>query len=232
VLGHGRTAVVDVGWNGTIQKCLELAAAQERVPTDVLGYYFGTSPNCAGRDGEGLRFKSYFFHNGEPRAHYEALFSFVELMELVCSCARGSLRGFERRGGRVEPVCDAPDVTGAQMDAVRELHEGAVAFARTLRDEMATFELGSLPADAAGAALVRVIAEPTPEEAATIGAMQHGDGMGSATAKHLARFSSEDIDPDAILADYAGAYWKRGMVAQRSPQAMVLRNLLWLGTRS
>ena len=97
-----------------------------------------------------------------------------------------------------------------------------------LRAEMATFDFATLPPEVAGAALVRVIAEPTPVEAATIGAMQHGDGMGSATAKHLARFSSSAIDPQRIVADYGRAYWKRGLLAQRSAQAMVLRNLLWL----
>ena len=228
VIGHGRAAVIDVGWNGTIQKCLEFAAAHERVPTDVIGYYFGTAPNCGARDAEGLRFKSYFFHNGEPRAHYAAVFSFVELMELICSSAQGSLRRFERAGGRVRPVCEEPEVPEEQLRAVRELHEGALAFAATLRAEMATFDFGTLPAEVAGAALVRVIAEPTPVEAATIGAMQHGDGMGSATAKHLARFSSSAIDPQRIVADYGRAYWKRGLLAQRTPQAMVLRNLLWL----
>jgi hypothetical protein len=228
VVGHGRAALVDVGWNGTIQKCLELAAAHERVPTDVVGYYFGTSPACAARDGEGVRFRSYFFHAGEPREHFAAVFSFRELMELICSSARGSLRGFERRGGAVHPVCEAPDVPGAQMDAVREMHAGAVAFAEALRAEMGVFDLASLPAAAAGAALLRVITDPTPEEAAEIGAMQHGDGMGSATAKYLARFSSDEIDPRGVFRDYERAYWKRGLVAQRSPQAMVLRNLLWL----
>lgn len=218
-----------MGWNGTIQKCLLRAAALDRVPADVTGYYFGTAPSCgAATDAEGMRFRSYFFHAGEPREHYKAVFSFVELMELVCSGARGSLRRFERRGTRVEPVCERPEVTGEQAAAVQELHAGALAFAGALRREMCTFDFTALPPAVAGAPLVRVIAAPTPEEAATIGAMQHGDGMGSTTARHLARFTSAAVDPRRILDDYEQAYWRRGLLGQRTPQAMVLRNLLWL----
>jgi len=229
VLGAGRAALVDIGWNGTIQKCLHKAAAHERVQADLVGYYFGTEPGIGARDGEGMRFKSYFFHDGQPRERYTAVFSFRELFELICSSARGSLRRFERRGGRVEPVCERPEVSVQQLDAVRELHDGAVAFAERLRGEMNVFDLTTIPPEVAGAALVRVIVEPTPEEAATVGMMQHGDGMGSATAKHLARFSGDTIDPERILDDYVQAYWRRGLLGQRTAQAMMLRNILWLG---
>ncbi|MEO7358711.1 MAG: hypothetical protein ABI120_00170, partial [Gemmatimonadaceae bacterium] len=106
--------------------------------------------------------------------------------------------------------------------------EGAVDYAALMREEGSALRVNSLDASAACSALYRVINHPTAEEASVVGAMQHGDGMGSSASRSFAAFSGGTFTADKILNDYHRAYWKAGMLNQQTAESMMLRTLLWL----
>lgn len=221
-----RVALVDIGWNATIQKSLNHAANVARVPHDTVGYYIGT---FRGSQVDAISpMRGYLCELGAPQERFRPLAEFRQLIEFICTSARGSLKYFESRGKTVVPVVAEPDHDEAQMAVIRELHEGAVEYATLMREESAIFGVNSLDAAAACAPLYRLMANPTAEEAQTVGAMAHGDGMGISTSRKFASFSKKQFTPDSVLADFGRAYWKAGMLNQHSPESMMLRMLLWL----
>lgn len=227
VIGHtNRVGLVDIGWNGTIQKSLDHAAKAARVQSNVSGYYLGTFAPAARDSLSPMR--GYICERGLPHERMARLGTFRQLAEFICTSARGSLRHFAAEGNRVVPVLDAPDHNEAAMECIRELHEGAMDFATIMREESARFGVSGIPADIAAREYFRVIAQPTAEEALTIGAMRHGDGMGSNASRAFAQFNTERASADSVLSDYSRAYWQQGLLNQHTPQAFLLRTLLWL----
>ena len=227
VIGHKRrVGLVDIGWNATIQKSLDHAAKAAHVPADVVGYYLGTMPGAANDAVSPMR--GYLFELGAPAERARPMVDFRQLAEFVCTSARGSLLRFAHDGKRIVPVVAEPDHDEAQMDAIRELHEGALDYARMTREESDAFSLSPLDAESASRALFRVIANPTGEEADVIGGITHGDGMGATTSRAFARFAGGAFTADSVLKDYGRAYWKAGMMNQQSAEGLMLRTLLWL----
>jgi FMN phosphatase YigB (HAD superfamily) len=230
VIGHKRrVALVDIGWNATIQKSLDHAAKVAGVPADVVGYYIGTTPGASNDAISPMR--GYLFELGAPGERARMMLEFRQLTEFICTSARGSLLQFAQEGKRIVPVIAEPDHDEGQMEAILALHEGALDYARMARDETNAFGMNPLDADAAAHALFRVISNPTGEEAETIGAVTHGDGMGAVTSRAFARFEPGAFTPDSVLKDYGRSYWKAGMLNQQSAQALMLRTLLWLHDR-
>ncbi|MEP6834011.1 MAG: hypothetical protein ABJB74_11480 [Gemmatimonas sp.] len=221
-----RVALVDIGWNATIQKSLNHAAKIARVNNDVVGYYLGT---FAPSQRDALSpMRGFLCELGVPFERSRPLSEFRQLIEFICTSARGSLHHFAKRGTTVVPVVGEPDHNETQMAAIRELHEGVLDYAALMREEGGAMGINSLDAAAASRPLYRLMAKPTSEEAKIIGAIQHGDGMGSSASRSFASFSGGAFTADKILADYHKAYWKAGMLNQHSPEAMMLRTMLWL----
>ncbi|MEO7363787.1 MAG: hypothetical protein ABI120_25875, partial [Gemmatimonadaceae bacterium] len=221
-----RVALVDIGWNATIQKSLNHAATIARVPHDTVGYYLGTFAPSQ-RDAISPM-RGYLCELGAPHERYRPLCEFRQLIEFICTSARGSLKHFESRGKLAVPVIAEPDHDEAQMAAIRELHEGAVEYAALMREEGTIFGINSLDPASASAPVYRLMSNPTAEEAKIVGAMAHGDGMGISTSRRFAAFSGGNFSADNVLADFGRAYWKAGMLNQQCAESMMLRTLLWL----
>ncbi|MGV3710562.1 MAG: hypothetical protein ACO1Q7_17155 [Gemmatimonas sp.] len=226
VAGNDRVALVDIGWNATIQKSLNHAANTAGVKNDVVGYYLGTFAP-AQRDAISPM-RGYVCDLGQPIERFRPIVEFRQLIEFICTSARGSLLHFARDGKKVVPVVAEPDHNETQMQAIRELHEGAVDYAMLMREEGKIFGINALDPRSASAPLLRLMERPTDEEARIIGAIQHGDGMGASASRSFAAYTPGPITADKVLTDYGKAYWKAGMLNQQTPHAMMLRTLLWL----
>ena len=227
VLAKGRIGLVDIGWSGTIQKALVAAAKADQRTVDVHGFYLGTFPRIV-QDLGGSSASGFLFHAGVPNDQAQAVMQLVQLVEFICTTNRGSLHGFRQAGARVVPVHGAVDHDTSQCASLAQLRDGALAYARALVQEQRVFGEQPISAAAAMRHLAHAIVTPTAEDAARIGDIRHGDGLGTDRTRALARFSDGAFTPESLLRDHAGAYWPAGLVARREPAAMALRTLLWL----
>ena len=227
VLDGGRVALVDIGWNGTIQKSLMAALELERRSASISGYYLGTL-GAAHVEMGGSAMAGYLFEAGRPHARQQTIMQLPQLLEFVCSTTRGSLRAFEQRHGRVEPLHSAVDHDAAQQEAHEQLRDGVLEYAWRFREVATPLEAAAISPDAAMKRLARVILSPTAEEAATIGSIRHGEGMATGRARALAEFSPDAWTVQAVHRDLMQSYWPAGLSARRSAQAQILRTLQWL----
>jgi FMN phosphatase YigB (HAD superfamily) len=227
VTSPGRIALVDIGWNGTIQKSLMAIGALQGCALDVHGFYLGTQPAIA-PDLGGSRSTGFYFDAGQPVARARAMLDLQQLVEFICTSDRGSLHGFRMSGARVEPVHGAVEHPDAQREAHAQLRSGAIAFARGLAAEQTVFGAHAVSADAGLRHFARAVQHPTPEEAEHIGNIRHGDGLGSDRLRSLARFGDGPVTIESLMADYARAYWRTGLLARREPAALALRTVLWM----
>ncbi len=227
VLAEGRIALVDIGWNATIQRSLVAALELERRPQTIHGYYLGAQPMAHVEQG-GSTVSGYLFESGRPSSRADAIMALPQLVEFICSATRGSLRGFAWQHGNAVPVHGPVDHSPEQQQRMQEVHTGAIAYAKRLAHERRTFGFTQISPDAALRRLARVIQSPTAVEAQQIGDLQHGDGMGADRSRALAAFTPGAWSIQDIHRDHTRAYWPVGLAARREPQALVLRTLRWL----
>lgn len=227
VFAPGRIAVVDIGWNGTIQKAVDAVTTLETQPLDLIGYYLGTLSPITQDLGKTTA-KGYLFDEGGPADRANTVLQLRQLVEFICTTTRGSLRGFRVDGVRVVPVHASVDHPESQRVHIAQLREGALAYARGLAQEQQVFGAQSISAAAAIRQLARTILYPAAEDAREIGDIHHGDGLGSDRLRALAAFSDEPFTRASLMRDYHTTYWRQGLLARREPAALALRSLLWM----
>jgi hypothetical protein len=219
-------ALVDVGWNNTIQRALLSVLDEEKIAHDLRGYYIGTLGNAQDSMLRNYRYAGYLFQNGEPHSLSEPATFCPELLELICVNFAGSLHTFTKGGGKIEPVFDPIEIPIEQADKIRVVHEGILAYARSLFSHPLRDRLTEISPAIAMEPLIRITARPTPQEARLVGALEHGDGAGSQTRKPLAAFGHDSMAPDNLLDTYRNSYWKQGLLALDTPAAMLTRELV------
>ncbi len=229
VFNDGRIAFVDIGWNATIQRSFRAVCQLGNRSTDLTGYYLGTkAPAHAGAMAGSVR--GYLFEAGMPHDRVSTVFSFCQLIEFICTSARGSLKGFRREGtGQVVPVHGTTEHSPTQAARIAQLHAGALAYANGLREERLVFGFDAIGPEAAMRRLTRVIRRPTVEEAHEIGDVRFGEGLGSERARALAAFDQDEWEPAELMRTLRTTYWPTGLLARREPQAVALRLMQWLG---
>lgn len=218
-------AIVDLGWNGTIQKAMHLLLAQQVKPLRLKGYYLATQTGFARNEFPGIEHAAYLAQRGEPAQVDQIIRSCYVLFEIVYSSLTGSLTCFKQGAKGVEGLFQTPDKSEEQAAILAKIHEGALRYAREFKQE--PIGVSTIPSLVAAEELFRLITHPTPEEAEQIGAMTHSENFGMDSFRSVAKFSPQ-AHPEDLLHDFDMAYWKAGLLGQNSAQAMALRNLLWL----
>jgi hypothetical protein len=153
----------------------------------------------------------------------ESVSSCRELFEVVCTSFEGSLRHFTKEKGKIEPVLDPMEVSSGQLEVIRKVHAGILAYAK----KYCAHELtqGFISPELAVANVLRIIEKPTFAEADKLGALEYGDGSGSLTRKPLADFTNPTLKLLRLMEMKSNAYWQQGLVAKDSVQAWLLSRL-------
>lgn len=169
--------LVDLGYSGTVQKCLRHLFSAMGLPHRLHGLYLiSVDEELAGLpDGdsaEGLISDAVLLPHGK-----RALLSNVGILEQMCGAATGSVRGHAPDG----TVRHEPDPRPQEQTALAaRIRQGAIAHVRALGDQPS--------ADAAWAATIlsRALLLPTGEDLALLGGMKHDVNLGSQVLVPLA----------------------------------------------
>jgi hypothetical protein len=148
-----------------------------------------------------------------------------ELLEVLCSSFDGSLLHFIGHDGT--PVVAPYEFDAEHAAAVERMHDGALAYARAHTAVLSGAD-ATLSVSEAVHEWTRLTQTPTHEEACFLGQLSHSDNVGSQTRRRIASFTAAHTDGNGLLQDWALAYWKEGLTAQRTREGSALRSILWL----
>jgi predicted HAD superfamily hydrolase len=220
-------AIIDLGWNGTIQKAMHLLLTQRVHPLRFKGYYFATQSSFAQGELSGVEHAAYLAQNGHPAQIDQLIRSCYVLLEIVYSSLAGSLVCFKQSTKKIEGIFQASDKTDEQSTMLTKIHEGALRYAREFKYAHRQYNFSAIPSVVAAEELFRLFTHPTPEEAERIGGITHCENYGMDSFRYVAKFTA-GMQPQELLENFKMAYWKTGLLGQNNQQAMALRNLLWL----
>lgn len=179
-----RAALVDIGWNGTIQKFLHDSFGQRPDYPEVHGWYLAFVAAMHGDFGMGERIEGLLLDARRGDAYERAPMDFEEIFEQAARAGEGTTLGYQAVDGRIVPVLksdDSPDRHGelACNPLIAQLQAGVLEH---LEDFHAVWSLTGYPAQQlkpyVQALLERAVVYPTPEEVEYIGQLVHTEDFG------------------------------------------------------
>lgn len=179
-----RAALVDIGWNGTIQKFLHDSFGQRPDYPEVHGWYLAFVAAMHGDFGMGERIEGLLLDARRGDTYERAPMDFEEIFEQAARAAEGTTLGYEEQDGRIVARLksdDSPDRLGelACNPLIAQLQAGVLAH---LEDFHAIWSLTGYQAQQlkpyVQALLERAVVYPTPEEVAQIGQLVHTEDFG------------------------------------------------------
>ncbi len=181
--GHPAVALVDIGWNGTIQRFLRDAFGTRKDFPRLLGYYFAYVGEIHDDNGpdhiEGLLYDA----RRDPKT-WKVAGEFEELFEQGARSLEATTLGYREHNGRIEPLLkndDSPDRRQelASNPKIAELHRGVLS----LQPDFLTIQtLTGLGFDDlkpyARALIERMVIYPTREEVTQLTRLAHSEDFG------------------------------------------------------
>ena len=119
--------VVDVGWNGTIQDCLDvLVGGDQGGPGEIIGCYLGVSNNA-----ENKANKSGYLFSG----HLKGFDEYLDLIEFITASPKEGVESLKKIGSEYVPV----DATSSEHEELRreiskDVQAGILDFANLIKD--------------------------------------------------------------------------------------------------
>lgn len=180
----GRAALVDIGWNGTIQKFLHESFGDRRDYPEVHGWYFAFVAAMHGDFGMGERIEG-LIQDARRNDPYERMpMDFEEIFEQGARSGEGTTLGYEEVEGRIVPVLkddaapDRQDEIGCNA-LIERFQDGVLDH---LDHFHAAWRLTGYTAAALKpyvlALLERAVVYPTREEVQEIGRLVHTEDFG------------------------------------------------------
>lgn len=163
--------LIDVGYSGTIQRCLTRITVLEGVPLRTLGLYLATSPGAIWAAGREAMVRGFAVHYGAPEWLAVPLIGARAVLELLLGAPVGPLAGYDRGVPRLAPA----DYPAGQREAMTRLQEAALAAA-----------VRPLGRAAVRRRLARLLAAPTADEVRHLGGWLYQDSLTVARPQALA----------------------------------------------
>ena len=208
----GRSAIVDIGWHGSLQGSLRHVIEAVQGPTPLVGFYYGLWPGALGnRYGAGLM-ESAFASDFMPAEEQAEMHDAVEIIEELHGAPHGTVQSYRQADGVWQPVfADSPLEQRQYETVTRHFQDGTLASVAALfaTGRFGTIKLDELTPDAARAALGAVCLSPNREELSLFGSLGH-----CATFDH-ARFDTLipphcPPDDEAMEQAFRRSGWRHG----------------------
>jgi predicted HAD superfamily hydrolase len=224
-----RIALIDLGWNTTIQKLLNKCLMIEEVNSFITGYYLMTT-NVA--DHNELPDKSvsygYLVNAGNPVSFHRILSRNLEILEQCCNPPHGTVIDFESDG---KPIVDCSPLPIKQVVEISYVQAGILKYIKYI--QMTGADLNGNHAkeevkQITRLKLIRAMMHPTAKEISLFIDWMHDDNLfNTATRNILYKYSPEEMGSQNISEifdkSFHEIYWNSGSVAYYSQDLAEVR---------
>lgn len=202
----GDIAVMDIGWNGSMQRYLLEIMKMLHVDVKMSGYYFGMRKNIAGTEVHG-----YFYD--KKHMSMEGRLSFMQgLFESLFLSHEGSTKRYQIADGQPAPVLYDPEYLPQDVEykSFKSVQLGGYQFCLDYSSSLAS-EYYSYDAATYAYSLMRLGTKPTLGEIQLFGDFRFFD----TNVVYLAKpegLSSYLMNPRKFLKDFSYSVWKAGFL--------------------
>lgn len=213
-MGTKKVAIVDIGWQGTIQNSLNKLMLLENKEIDINGYYLGTFQTAMKFAKKGFPMSGYMCNFSKPKKNHQVLSKGVHMFEFIFSAPHGSVIKFDKKNNKAEPVFEPNDFSNGKLDTINEFQKGAMDF---ITDFMATerdYKTMNIAPETAIKPISRLLNSPTYSESVNFGNLKHSEYVGANSHESYFAKTSDPlkmfINPIKFKQAYSKSLWKAG----------------------
>jgi len=219
-----KAAVVDIGWQGSMQKSLEKALAESGSKTRIKGFYLGTFADARRLGHDGSSMMGWLCDFSYPQHIRKTLLRCIPLLEFLHSAPHGSVLKYKDVSGVVEPVL-AGNVINSQLEQAAEIQRGALDFVRDWLEATSGIEWMKPTRDEAFSILSQILDKPDRLELKFLGDLKHVDSFdGTADARYLAKPPGWPwlLNVKRLRREYLKSHWKKAFVMRLLNESLCL----------
>ncbi len=184
--GDGPIGLVDVGWSGSIQESLHTMFQRDPDPLEFHGLYLLAHVGSSARALRGVRLQGYLGTLGTDPFDVAAITGGAEIVELVSTCADGSLLEI---GDGNEPILAPPAGDTAEQRSRELVQLGAKAYQKSWlshhQDDESFFDTSDAGIALLTRVLKRFVSQPNHDEALAFSWWLHEENYGSEGTEQL-----------------------------------------------
>jgi predicted HAD superfamily hydrolase len=181
-----KTGLVDIGWNGNIQRYLISALDSRYMKDQFMGLYLGLHSSAYPNRDRGLVLEGWMSDFGRiPHVQEYLLSGGVELLEFALTSDHGTALGFtENNEGNVVPVLEEllPDEASYREKAMK-VQTGIRKFVEDNRYLLHYYDPALLSHTAWAAPFERLVNDPTQDELRLLAGLTHSDTAGVTSSR-------------------------------------------------
>lgn len=220
VSGHENIALIDIGWSGNIQAALQRALGSDWAGKRVHGFYLGLLDSATQNMGPYSLMKGWMtsFANREEVQVQLTGNGGVELLEFALTADHGSTLGYRLSDGAVVPVLEGLDHEETYNQCAMQLQAGVQSYFKDQRYLLGFLSTEALISGEWMVPFMKLLTNPSREEADLFGALTHSDTTGS---NHIRHEIAPKLSRWALVwkgrryaAAMKAAYWKAGFIAR------------------
>jgi predicted HAD superfamily hydrolase len=211
----GTVALCDIGYFGSMQSGFDRLARAAGCPTRFKGFYLATQDKHIYGYQE---LTGWLFDGRKPYPHFHSVFKCLPLMELLFTGVHGTVLGYKRVEGKVEPVLRPLDPDEEKRIAIaKDLHAGALAFVDLFLANGADLAARLSPAFVLGP-WDSFVTDPPMAIVNLFKDVQHNEGSGSSSYAPMITTEPEWKEiirkPEKLLWAHRSSFWGAGFRAK------------------
>ncbi|MCQ8819214.1 hypothetical protein NQT65_03185 [Pseudoalteromonas agarivorans] len=213
-IGAKKVAIVDIGWQGTIQNSLSelMNIANEKVEID--GYYIGTFQTAAKFIDKGMNMSGYMCNLSTPKNNFNILAESVHMFEFIFSAPHGSVIKFREEGDKIVPVCEPNKSSDQKIIIINNFQKGALDFISDFKEVEKAFKEIHINPEFAIKPISRLLNNPTYNESIHFGDLKHSEYVGDNSYENCFAKASSPwkmyFNPLKFRRKYSSSLWKAG----------------------
>ncbi|CAH1648972.1 conserved hypothetical protein [Hyphomicrobiales bacterium] len=210
----GKVAMIDMGWNGTMQRSLRKIGRSVRKDFEIAGFYYGLWPTALANRFAAGYMEAAFANEFQSFNEQSAVHGAVELLEELHSGPHGTVRGYQREGDRWKPaLADSPGEKHQYQSMTRHFQDGVVEGIAELfnNGSYRGLTVEDLTVDNAKAALAAVILSPSRAELDMLATLGHCSTFDHAAFSPVFP-SGLPGSPEERMAIFQRTGWRLGML--------------------
>jgi FMN phosphatase YigB (HAD superfamily) len=179
-----RVAIVDLGYRGTIQECLQKIFDRERIGVSTHGLYVVTGGKVHLAQAAGCPIEGWLAENGHPISVAHTFMRSPEIVEQSLMADTGTTLGHADDG---TPILDVNHVPAEQRGRIAAIQRGVLRYATRWAEHQKAHDVA--PGVGLGplyrAITVRSVARPLPIELELFAGFRHDENFGSGATRTL-----------------------------------------------
>jgi predicted HAD superfamily hydrolase len=182
----GKVAIVDLGYKGTIQECLQRILDHEGIPLRTHGLYLVTGGDVHETQATGAVVEGWLAENGQPIGMAHTFMRSPEIVEQSLMADCGTTIGHKQDGS---PVLDAFHIAPRQREDIAAIQKGIMTYASLWAEHKLLHDIrdpaNAIPKPLYEAICTRAIARPSEAEIGLFQDWSHDENFGSKEARRL-----------------------------------------------